>query len=188
MIRGIIAAGLVMLIFPLAFAEEGESAPEGTSYVTGPAIGVGADKNSEARDWAMCSAAYKVAAQMFFESGSASAKRTSDLGNGAEVAAWVTLIVPIVSEMAEQESPDPERFATAWEMTKTTSEGMVESAITRLASDLEIHRSKGTFGQWAADLGRTVEVCADNSKLQEMKLDVMREFMTSGLLTLPEEN
>lgn len=46
---------------PPALANENEAIMDGASCVEGPIIGVHFDKHSEARDWAMCSAAYAVA-------------------------------------------------------------------------------------------------------------------------------
>ncbi|CAA0118000.1 Uncharacterised protein [Halioglobus japonicus] len=177
---------LILVVCPSVFAQEEAALPEGVSYVDGREIVPRADRYGEAQDWGMCGAIYLVSADLFMQDSPATMKRAEGLSRGARMAAWVTLFAPVISELADSENPDMDRFAASWESAKTTSGSMLEASMTRLASDMEIYESKGSLNQWVADIGATMEVCANSSKTQEAKINIMREMTSSGLFTIPQ--
>jgi hypothetical protein len=156
--------------------------PAGVSYVDGPFIGVKGDTQAEARDWAMCSATYDVAAELYAGSQPATSKQMTQRSYGAKLAVAMTITMGSVDDELT-----PESFSAAFNMGKLLMDTMPETATTALTADLERMGATGNGDQWMADFVATLGMCMNNLELQQAKVDLWRELVARGMLTLPEE-
>jgi len=137
------------------------------------------DVNRQAESWAVCAASYDIMSTIMESEAPARAKQLNALGDGAELAVGMALVINDLD-------PDIslERFKVLW---ADSQAAMTEWPQTQLTSILTEAEKLGTEG--AAAFGRklnaTVVACINNLEAQRMYIDSWRELVESGLLQSP---
>ena len=139
------------------------------------------DVNLQARTWAFCAAAYDIMSTIMQVRSPERARQLGALGNGAKVAAGMTLIV-------DELDPDitPEQFKQLW---KISSEAMMQWPRQQLAAILADGERFGSEREeeFGRKINATVVSCIGNLGDQKLYVDSWQELIDSGLLSPPQE-
>lgn len=139
------------------------------------------DVNDQARTWAFCAAAYDIMSTIMQQRSPERAMQLGALGNGAKVAAGMTLIV-------DELDPDitPERFRQLWQI---SSEAMMQWPQQQLDAILADGERLGSAREeeFGRKINATVVSCIGNLKDQKAYVDSWQELIDSGLLAPPQE-
>jgi len=137
------------------------------------------DVDRQAETWAVCAASYDVMSTIMEAESPARAQQLSDLGNGAKLAAGMSLIV-------NELDPDisTERFKVLW---ANAQDAMTEWPQTQLNAILADAKELGTdrSEEFGKRINATVVTCINNLKAQRMYIDAWQELINSGLLKAP---
>ena len=138
------------------------------------------DVNQQAEAWAVCAAAYDIMATIQEADEPAKAKQLDDLGNGAQLAVGMTLVI-------DDLEPDIslERFKALWENSQAAMNERPQAQLAAIIADaakLGTER-KAEFGR---KINATVVTCINNLAGQRMYIDTWQELVKSGLLQLPQ--
>lgn len=130
------------------------------------------NRQDEARQWAMCSATFRATSEVFDGENQGMAKQLRELGNGAQLATTMSLVMKgLDSDIT------PEKFSSLWNSAKHFGESLPESAYTQILSLAE-HDADGTLKR----LNSTMAICMQNQVSQKAYIDTWREMMLEGIL------
>lgn len=137
------------------------------------------DSNQQAEAWAVCAASYDIMSTIMEPRAPARAKQLSGLGDGAQLAVGMALVINDL----EPDIP-LERFKTLW---ASSAAAMTEWPQARLTSILADAEKLGTerADEFGRKINATVVACMSNLEAQRMYIESWRELVKSGLLELP---
>lgn len=139
------------------------------------------DVKQQAETWAVCAASYDIMSTIMEADAPAKARQLSDLGNGAQLAVGMALVI-------DDLNPDisVEQFKVLWVDSQSAMSEWPQTQLTSILADAE---KLGTerAQEFGKKINATVVACINNLKAQKMYVDSWRELVESGLLQLPKE-
>jgi len=181
----------LVLFASLAIGDEAAKSPVGKPYVNGedPFVAI-EDLNRQAETWAVCAAAYSLAAELLDgqEGGSARSEELNNMGNGAKLAIPMTLLGALTENRSSDDPALAKKFSSIWSYGKVAMKEWPEVQRTAILADLErAQDDEDAVSQWLANLMSTVAVCMKNAESQQMYIDLWRSLATSGIFEPPTD-
>ena len=139
------------------------------------------DINRQAQTWALCAAAYDIMSTIMQERSAARARQLGALGNGAKVAAGMTLIVNDLE-------PDisPQQFERLWQIADAAMTQWPQQHLAAILADAERLGSEREE-EFGRKINATVVSCIGNLEDQKLYVDTWQELINSGLLAPAQE-
>jgi len=173
-IAKLVLSAVSLLMITQLYAEETQS------YVDGSKAFIAIkDINRQAEAWATCAAAYDIMAEIF-ESQPTQSQQMKELGNGAETAVTMSLVLDDIKK-----DITPEKFNALWSFAKVAGQEIPKTRRTTMLAEAESLGKKGA-NAFVAKVFATVKICVGNLESQQAYIDSWRELAKSGLLKLPE--
>ena len=138
------------------------------------------DVQQQAETWAVCAASYDIMSTIMEADAPARAKQLSDLGNGAQLAVGMALVI---NDLDPDISLD--RFKILWADSQTAMNEWPQAQLTSILADAE-KLGPDRAQEFGEKINATVVTCINNLGAQKQYVDSWRELVESGLLQLPE--
>lgn len=139
------------------------------------------DSNQQAEAWAVCAASYDIMSTIMEPQAPARAEQLSGLGDGAELAVAMALVINDLD-------PDIplERFKALWAKAAAAMTELPQAQLTSILADAEKLGSEQSQ-EFGRKINATVVACISNLEAQRMYIASWRELVNSGLLKPPAD-
>lgn len=138
------------------------------------------DPHEQARAWGICHATYEFFSQTYAESKPASSQYLHNLSLGAKLAITVSFVTSRLLDEGEKAD-----FPAIWDTGKMMAESIAENSLTQLRMLIEV----GDLNELVVELAEiNMKICSDNSKYQQMYIDIWRDMYAQGLLVSPDQS
>ncbi|MEW8441478.1 MAG: hypothetical protein AB2689_25290 [Candidatus Thiodiazotropha taylori] len=179
----------IFLFSPVSSADSGSNAKPYLSSVK-PLLDL-TNVHDAARAWGVCAAAYNVTSEIYEEllEQPAQAKQMRQLSNGAEVVIAVMYLLDGLKDIEEDDFDHMSKaFKSSWEYGKEAMNSIPETQYVSMVADGErLVMAGADYKEFVDSIFMTTRVCVESLEVQQMHIDIYRDFVRKGWLAQPEK-